>query len=724
MPTSPIDQAFVRFQKTGDSDAMAQVFDATAPALERMAHYLVPDSNTADDLVQATFLTAIERRERYDPKRSRVLQWLIGILVNCAHLKRRSMGRFTHMEEALEKSAEAGDGPLQKMQAKELTDKVAEAIAKLPEVYQPVLNFHLRYGLSAQEIGLSLNRPAATVRKQITRGLAMLREALPASLIAGAAVLTSPAQGFTAMREVVIAKASAVQAAASSSSVLALSLWTAAGTLTAAALAVSLLAPDEGQVTFDELSPKATASVVAQKGSVDLPATASAALQAGPFSSSSRVLMRISSPVPPAPGGVSTMTHSMISNFIPSKGLSVPALLMGAMTLLPTLVSSQSVIYYHEGEDTRIILGQAVSGAGDLNADGCPDIVANAVWYDVDPDGTPGNGDELGDAGRVYMLSGKDGTVLWTSDGTGRLFNHGSSVANGGDMDGDGRGDVIVGTRRYDVDELGPDGTGGFPNNTGDEITENGRVSVLSGKDGTSLMDVDGEFLGNYFTYGYWFGAGEGFGSSVGNAGDVDGDGISEIVAGGSRWASSFFGADGIKDPAPGPDGTVGTADDVSDDSIDEGRVLVISFASRSLTADEHLLSLSVANSQTMTIDAGVANAGANYWLFTGFAASGDTPGVTMAPGVVIPLNQPDPLTSFVIGLTQLGGGAPTFAGWKSTLDGFGKAFPSLNTFGPTPAPLGITLHHAALVYTADGCGVGCDTFQLATNWVPMTTTP
>ncbi len=135
-------------------------------------------------------------------------------------------------------------------------------------------------------------------------------------------------------------------------------------------------------------------------------------------------------------------------------------------------------------------------------------------------------------------------------------------------------------------------------------------------------------------------------------------------------------------------------------------------------------MSVSTASVQKLSLDAGVANAGKNYWLFTGFAASGDTPGVTMAPGVVIPLNQPDPLTSFFIGLTQLGGGAPTFVGWKSTLDGAGKTSPSLNTFGPTPAPLGITLHHAALVYTSNGCGAGCDTFQLGTNWVPMTTTP
>ncbi len=149
----------------------------------------------------------------------------------------------------------------------------------------------------------------------------------------------------------------------------------------------------------------------------------------------------------------------------------------------------------------------------------------------------------------------------------------------------------------------------------------------------------------------------------------------------------------------------------------------VLSGTPLSLTADKHELSLGVSNSQTMTIRAGISNALKSYWLFTGFAATVGTP-VTMAPGVTIPLNQPDPLTSFVITLTQLGGGAPTFVGWKSTLDGFGEASPQLSTFGPTPAPVGITLHHAALVYTPNGCGVGCDTFQLATNWVPMSTIP
>ncbi len=328
-------------------------------------------------------------------------------------------------------------------------------------------------------------------------------------------------------------------------------------------------------------------------------------------------------------------------------------------------------------------------GLADVDADGYADILTGEMGYDSDPDGTPGSLDEVTNAGRAYAFSGKDGSTLWTRTGTIGGESLGSGADATGDHNADGFPDVVIGSS-WTVD---PDGTPG----NGDEV-DAGRAYVFSGSDGSTLWTYEGT-PGEEFPL-----------PVVRDAGDVNADGISDIVIGKSTFAPDKL----------GPDGTALTGDE----GLGTGHVSVLSVDPLSLTADTHVLSLSVANSQTMTIDAGVANAFKNYWLFTGFAASGDTPGVVMAPGVVIPLNQPDPLTSFVIGLTQLGGGAPTFAGWKSTLDLGGNASPSLNTFGPTPAPLGITLHHAALVYTADGCGVGCDTFQLGTNWVPMTTTP
>ncbi len=1004
------DQAFIRYQETGVPEHLGQVFDETSAQLLKLAHHLTSDFSDADDLLQAVFLTAIERCQDYKPT-GHVVSWLSGIMVNEARVRRRASGRNVELTSA-ELIVDSRESSQQEaILRKELSRAMTDAIEELPVIYRPVLNLHLRYGLSSSEIAVNLERAPVNVRKQLSRGMAMLRKALPSSLIAGTVILTTPVTGLSAMREVLMSKATAALAAKTAGGIWSsfgigkLGLMAGAGTLTAAALAVSLMAPDEGQVTLDELSPKATASVVAQKGSVDFPATASAALQADPFAPSSRLLMACSFPVPNAHGGASTMNFNMISPPSFSPNLGVPALLLGAMTLLPALGQSQSVIYYYDGENASDNMGNAVSGAGDVNLDGYPDIVASASGYDLDPDGTPGSGDELSGAGRAHVYSGKDGTTLYTFDGENAGDTLGQSVSGAGDVDGDAFPDILAGANGYDpdpdgtplsgdelsgagrvyvysgkdgstlytfdgenagdtlgqsvsdtgdvnqdgnaditagatgwnADVVGPDGT----LNTGDEIRGNGRVYVYSGKDGTTLWAFDGEnggvagpFGGNYFASGdvlgksvsgagdvnldtypdiiggawaydadpdgtpatgdeldragrlyvysgkdgttlYAFdgedanvfmgwsvsdagdvdgdafpdivvgehgyaldpdgtplsgdeigGAGRvlvysGFdgstlytfdgegsfdqlGQSVSGAGDVNSDGFSDIVAGAQGWDEDFLGPDGTGgtsstntgdekqdngrvyvysgfdgttlwtiegeqsftlfrpangryygrgetlgssvsgagdvngDGTPdivagarswddlsdsgraGADGTLGTYDDLQN----HGRDYVISGAPLSLTADAHLLSLSGANSQTMTIDAGVINAGKNYWLFTGFAASGDTPGVTMAPGVVIPLNQPDPLTSFVIGLTQLGGGAPTFAAWKSTLDIAGKGTPSLNTFGPTPAPLGVTLHHAALVYTSGGCGIGCDTFQLATNWVPMTTTP
>ena len=65
------------------------------------------------------------------------------------------------------------------------------------------------------------------------------------------------------------------------------------------------------------------------------------------------------------------------------------------------------------------------------------------------------------------------------------------------------------------------------------------------------------------------------------------------------------------------------------------------------LTSDEHLLSISQASTQNLSLDAGVSNAGRKYWVFANFALNGTVPGVTLG-SVNIPLN-PVPWTQMTI---------------------------------------------------------------------------
>ncbi len=94
-------------------------------------------------------------------------------------------------------------------------------------------------------------------------------------------------------------------------------------------------------------------------------------------------------------------------------------------------------------------LGFSVAGAGDVNNDGFADLIVGLPNFD--------NGQV--DEGRALLflgsLSGPVGTS-WVAEGNQAGAQFGFAVASAGDVNGDGRGDVIVGAPLYDngqVDE-------------------------------------------------------------------------------------------------------------------------------------------------------------------------------------------------------------------------------------------------------------------------------
>jgi hypothetical protein len=206
--------------------------------------------------------------------------------------------------------------------------------------------------------------------------------------------------------------------------------------------------------------------------------------------------------------------------------------------------------------------GSAVASAGDVNGDGCDDVIVGAPWDD-----TPGT-----DAGRAFLYFGgriPDTVVDLTFSGLTPSDNFGCSVAGAGNFNGDGYDDIVVGAYRAD-DFSGPEyGSatifygGAVPNNTADltfnpfaTATEYG-VSVAGGGDfngdglddivvGAPRDDASGSDWGRAYVYlGTPTGAGSvasmtlssnashfTLGARVAFAGDLNGDGYDDIVAG------------------------------------------------------------------------------------------------------------------------------------------------------------------------------------------------
>ena len=150
--------------------------------------------------------------------------------------------------------------------------------------------------------------------------------------------------------------------------------------------------------------------------------------------------------------------------------------------------------------------GYAVAGSTDLNGDTIPDLLVGANKFDVL---NPVTLVLMKDAGRVYRLSGVDGSVLsfWSGEAAGDQF--GGAIASLGDTNGDTVTDIAIGATGADPINSG----------TGKVMSGAGRVYVVSGDGNTTpLWHYDG------------LAAGDALGFAVAAVGDLNGDGHADVA--------------------------------------------------------------------------------------------------------------------------------------------------------------------------------------------------
>ena len=179
-----------------------------------------------------------------------------------------------------------------------------------------------------------------------------------------------------------------------------------------------------------------------------------------------------------------------------------------------------------DGELTGDQSGISVSAAGDINGDGYADLVIGAFGY---PSATYTGrsyvvfgGSNVGSGGTILLssLNGING-IKFNGEGSGDYSGH--SVSAAGDINGDGRADLLIASP-YHASQTGRSYVVFGGSNVG-----NGGMVLLANLNGTNGFKLNGEASGDYSGY------------PVSAAGDINGDGHADLLIG-SQGHANFTG--------------------------------------------------------------------------------------------------------------------------------------------------------------------------------------
>ncbi len=181
---------------------------------------------------------------------------------------------------------------------------------------------------------------------------------------------------------------------------------------------------------------------------------------------------------------------------------------------LPEPVTTTVIEIISPNEQPAGYFGHVVAGVPDVNLDGRPDLIVGAFREEIE--GRPTN------SGTVYVFNGQTGAPLLSgpllSPSPENEARFGFTVAGLADVNGDGRGDIVVGAHEEDP--------------SSNPVISTGRAHGFSGAGGALLYTLDSPTPRDFGFFGY----------AVAGIGDANGPGVVAVGAPSEGTSPTFAG--------------------------------------------------------------------------------------------------------------------------------------------------------------------------------------
>ena len=178
MSTQADDLKLMQKVAAGDEAGIDELYSRFAPLVFKAARQVLSSNAEAEDAVQEVYLRLWQTAERYDPRRAKLITWVM--LLTRRHLIDRLRRKGARPNPAHLEGAAAPAGPpsasQDRLQNAESLSGLRERIRELPDLQRTVIERAYLQGFTLREVAVQLDAPLGTVKSALSRGLNRLRD--------------------------------------------------------------------------------------------------------------------------------------------------------------------------------------------------------------------------------------------------------------------------------------------------------------------------------------------------------------------------------------------------------------------------------------------------------------------------------------------------------------------------------------------------------------------